>query len=236
MSIEVNEMGRFERKIKKEINKNKESFDTWFEENQDRLNGFTVESEVKERHKDGNVLVKDRRIWIPTVAFLCCIAICVAVLLPICLNKGNNDFDMKFGDERVYPVMITDEEMQSTIENYPFIEKMQITAQAELRLRDDDSLVFTIIDGEIDTVDNYYLLKVQIEHNKNYEFVYKSVYRELKNQTIVNNWEVTYGQGENDVNDLYVYYLLLEDKEGQVIYMEVHCFENDISYILNEFI
>lgn len=229
-------MGRFERKIKKQINKDREVFDVWYEKNQDRLNGFTVESEVKELHKVGNVLVKDRRIWIPTVAFLCCIAICVAVLLPICLNKGNNDFDMRFGDERVYPVMITDEEMQSTIEDYPFISKMQITAQGELLLRDDNSLVFTIIDGELKTPEDYYFLRIQIEHDKNYEFGYKSVYRELKNQTIVNNWEVTYGQGENDVNDLYVYYLLLEDKEGQNIYMEVHCFENDISYILNEFI
>lgn len=236
MSIEVNEMGRFERKIKKVINKNKESFDTWFEENQDRLNDFTVESEVKGHHKVGNVLVKDRRIWIPTVAFLCCIAICVAVLLPICLNKGNNDFDMKFGDERVYPVIISDAELQSTIEDYPFISKMQITAQGELRLWDDDSLVFTFIDGEIDTGDNYYLLKVQIEHNQNYEFGYKSVYLNLKNQTDVKDWNITYGQGINDPSGLFVYFMRLEDSKGQVIYMEVHCFENDISYILNEFI
>lgn len=229
-------MGRFERKIKKEINKNKESFDTWIEENQDSLNGFAVENDLKEHHKVGNVLVKDRRIWLPTLAFLCCIAICVTVLLPILLNNRNNDFDMKFGNERVYPIVISDSELQSTIEDYPFIEKMQITTQGELRLLDDDSLVFTIIDGEIDTDDNYYLLKVQIEHNKNYEFGYKSVYLNLKNQTVIKDWNATYGQGLNDQNDLFVYFIRMENADGQVIYMEVHCFENDISYILNEFI
>ncbi len=229
-------MGRFERKIKKQLKNEAEEFDTWYKKNQDRLTGFTLGSEAKAYHKGGNVLVKDRRVWVPMLVFLCCIAICVTVLLPILSNNQNNDFNMKFGEESVYSTMISDAELQTTIEDYPFISKMQITAQSELRLLDDDSLVFTIIDGEIDTGDNYYLLKVQIEHNKNYEFVYKSVYRELKNQADVNDWEVAYGQGKNDVNDLYVYYLLLEDKEGQNIYIEIHCFENDISYILNEFI
>ncbi len=229
-------MGRFERKLKKKINKNTEDFDSWFEKNQDRLTGFTVESEAKAYHKGGNVLVKDRRVWIPILAFLCCIAIFVTVLLPILLNKRNNNFDMKFGEESVYPSMISDAELQTTIEDYPFISKMQITAQGEIRLLDDDSLVFTIIDGEIDTGDNYYLLKVQIEHNKNYEFGYKSVYLNLKNQAVVKDWNVTYGQGINDPSGLFVYFIRLEDSKGQVIYMEVHCFENDINYILNEFI
>lgn len=156
MFIEVNVMGKFKRKFKKEINKNTEDFDSWFEKNQDRLSGFTVESEAT-YHKGGNVLVKNCRVWIPILALLCCIAICVAVLLPILLNKGNNDFDLRFGEESVYPSMISDAELQSIIEEYPFISKMHITSQGELKLCDDDSLVFTIIDGEIDTGDNYYL-------------------------------------------------------------------------------
>lgn len=88
----------------------------------------------------------------------------------------------------------------------------------------------------INTGDNYYLLKVQIEHNKNYEFGYKSVYRNLKNQTDVNGIAVTYGQGLNDPSDLFVYFIRLEYPEEQVIYIEAHCFENDITYILTDFI
>ena len=113
---------------------------------------------------------------------------------------------------------------------------MQITAQDELLFREDNSLVFTIIDGELETPEDYYFLKVQIEHNKNYEFGYKTVYRELKNQTVVNDWHINYGQGLNDPNDLYVYFLRMENVDGQVVYMEVHCFENNLSYIFNEFI
>jgi len=229
-------MGRLERKIKKQMNKDTEDFDVWYEKNQDKLIGFTVENDVKDHHRDGNVLVKDRRIWIPMIAFLCCIVICVSVLLPILLNRGNNDFDMKFGEESVYFSMISESELQTTVKDYPFLDKIQITAQSELRLLDDDSLVFTIVDGEIDTGDNYYLIKVQIEHNKNYEFVYKSVYLNLKNHTVVKDWNVTYGQGENDPNNLFVYFIRMENVDGQVVYMEIHCFENNISYLLNEFI
>lgn len=229
-------MRRFKRKIKKQLKNETEKFDIWYEKNQDRLTGFAVENEVKEHHKGGSVLVKDRRVWIPMLAFLCCIAICVSVLLPILLNKRNNDFGMKFGEESVYYATVSDAELQTTVEEYPFVSKMQRTAQGEIRLLDDDSLVFTIVDGEIDTGDNYYLLKIQIEHNKNYEFGYKAVYLNLKNQAVVKDWNVTYGQGISDPSGLFVYFIRLEDSKGQVIYMEVHCFENDISYILNEFI
>ena len=229
-------MGRLERKIKKQLKKDAEPFDVWQDRNQTRLNGFEKQHNGSEQHSWGDVLVKERRIWIPIFAFLCGIIICLTILLPVLLNKNNSDFDMTFGDERVYASMVLEEELQSITESYPFINKMQITEQVELRLQDDDSLVFTIIDGEIDTGDNYYLLKVQIEHNKNYEFGYKSVYRNLKNQTDVNGIVVTYGQGINDPSDLFVYFLRLEYPKEQVIYIEVHCFENDISYILNEFI
>ncbi len=120
--------------------------------------------------------------------------------------------------------------------DYPFINKMQVTAQGELLLRTDDSLVFTIIDGELETEEDYYFIKVQIEHNKNYEFGYKIAYQNLKNNEIINGWVIGYEQKSIDPNDLYVFYLHLQNNNGQVIYMEVHCFENDISYILNEFI
>lgn len=113
---------------------------------------------------------------------------------------------------------------------------MQVTAQGELLLRTDDSLVFTIIDGELETEEDYYFIKVQIEHNKNYEFGYKIAYQNLKNNEIINGWVIGYEQKSIDPNDLYVFYLHLQNNNGQVIYMEVHCFENDISYILNEFI
>lgn len=229
-------MGRLERKIKKQLKKDAEPFEVWQDRNQTRLNGFEKHNNIIEQHNEGAVVVKERRMWIPVLALLCGIIICLAIILPVLFNKNNSDFDMTFGDERVYTSMILEEELQSITESYPFINKMQITQQGELRLRDDDSLVITIIDGEIDTGDNYYLLKVQIEHNKNYEFGYKSVYRNLKNQTDVNGIAVTYGQGLNDPSDLFVYFLRLEYSEGQVIYIEAHSFENDISYILNEFI
>ncbi len=229
-------MGKLERKIKKQIKNETEDFNVWYDKNQDRLSDFSAKEDCKPYHKVGNVLVKDKRFWIPTLAVFCLIAIFLTVLLPILLNNRQKDFDFRFGDDRVYSTALTDAEFQTVAKDYPFINKMQITEKDVLRLLDDDSLVFTIIDGEVDTGDDYYFIKVQIEHDKNYEFGYKAAYLNHKNQTTVKDWKVTYEQGVNDANDLFVYFIRLEDSKGQVIYMEVHCFENDISYILNEFI
>lgn len=228
-------MGRFERKIKKKIKNNTEDFEVWFEKNQSQLNGFSEKNELSRSQNRGNVLTKTFKSWVPFFACVGCLLIMV-VVLSVLFTKGTDDFDMKFGDESVYASLISDEELQTVAETYPFINKMQVTAQGELLLRTDDSLVFTIIDGELETEEDYYFIKVQIEHNKNYEFGYKIAYQNLKNNKIINGWVIGYEQKSIDPNDLYVFYLHLQNNNGQVIYMEVHCFENDISYILNEFI
>ena len=48
-----------------------------------------------------------------------------------------------------------------------------------------------------------------------------------------NCWEWT---SSTDADGLYVYFIRMENEAEQVVYIEVHCFENDINYILNEFI
>lgn len=228
-------MGRFERKIK-QMNKETEEFDAWFNKNRSRLYDFSEENQLKGYSCGKRIIAIPKKVFVPVIAFISCFIIFLTVTLSIILTKWKNDFNMPFGDESVYTAAMSDDELQKITDKFTFINKMHITAQGELLFREDNSLVFTIIDGELETPEDYYFLKVQIEHNKNYEFGYKTIYRELKNYTIVKDWNINYGQGLNDTNDLYVYFLRMENVDGQVVYMEVHCFENDISYIFNEFI
>lgn len=229
-------MGKLERRIKKQMNNDREDFDEWYAKHQNQLYAFSENNEVISHSNGKGLKAIAIKVLYPMLACISCIVICLTVLLTVFFTNEKNDIGITFGDENVYSTAISKDELQFAKETCPFISKMQITAQCSLLLRDDDSLVFLIIDGELETENDYYFIKVQIENNSHYEFAYKSVYYDLKNQIVLNNWKVTYGQGLNDINDLYVYYLLLEDKVGKNVYIEVHCFENDISYILNEFI
>lgn len=229
-------MGRFERKIKKQMNKDTEDFDKWYAKNQEQLYAFSKENEPIGHLTGNGVIAISKRVLYPVIACVGCIVICLTVLLAVFLTNDKNDFDLTFGEDDVYVSQISDEEFQDVLNRYPFISKMQVTAYDDLRLWQDNSLVFTIIDGELETEDDYYFIKVQVEHNKNYEFGYKIAYQNLKYIETINGWDIGYEQKSIDTSNLYVFYLHLEDCNGQVIYMEVHCFENDISYILNEFI
>ena len=94
--------------------------------------------------------------------------------------------------------------------------------------------MFIIIHGEIITQSDYYFMTVQIEYNEHYNFVDKYYYHNLDNSTTTDNFDVSYEQMGLDDGGLYTYLLRLESENLNTVYMEVHCFEDDISYILNE--
>lgn len=229
-------MGRFERRIKKQMKQDTEKFDTWFEGNQAKLNDFSNTRQSNEQLFNDGSVAKSRRVWFSIVASVFCFIVCLSIVLSFLLSNGSNNIDMTFGDDDVYVAQIDDDRKSNLLNDYTFINSMQIVAFDELRLIEDNSLVLTIIDGELETANDNYFIKVQIEHNRNYTFLYKTVYRDLKYKTAVDGWAVSYEQKSIDPSGLFVYYLHLQNDIGQVIYMEVHCFENDISYILNEFI
>lgn len=226
-------MDKLQRKIKKEIKKHQQSFDDWYEVHHVALSRFDGQtSEVP----NGNTAVKARKIWVPIVSFLLLIAVCLSIVLPIVFSNGNNDFDLTFSEGDVYTMEFSDSEFEVACNEYKFIRNMEITSKDGLYLKSDKSLVMAVLGGEIVSEDNYYLLDLQIEYNKNYNFGYKPIYEDLDNSTRTGEWSITYENTSVDLSGLYVYLLRMVNQEGQVIYIETHCLENDISYILNEFI
>ena len=226
-------MDWLQRKIKKEMEKNRPDFDEWFEQNREVFSKF---EKFDGAAKKGSVFVKTRKIWLPVIALLGCVIICLSIILPIVFSGTSNDFDFSFSDEDVYASTLTESEIQDLNEKYSFVQKMQVTSMEGLRLNSDDSLVMAVLNGEVGTEDNYYFLTLQIEYNHNYLFGYKSEYEGLSNAQQISGWDITYGQTIIDFDGLYVYLIRLENVQGQVVYIEAHCFENDISYIINDFI
>lgn len=226
-------MDKLQRKIKKEIKKHQQSFDDWYEVHHVALNRFDGQTS---KVPNGNTAVKARKIWVPIVSSLLMVAVCLSIVMPIVFSNGNNDFDLTFSEGDVYTIELSDSEFNEVNSLCPFVGNMEITSKDGLYLKSDMSLVMAMVGGEIETTDNYYLLNVMVEYNKNYNFGYKPIYEDLDNSTRTGEWSITYENTSVDLSGLYVYLLRMVNQEGQVIYIETHCLENDISYILNEFI
>ena len=226
-------MDRLQKKIKKEIKKHQQSFDEWYEVLYAALSKFDGQTSET---PNGNTAVKARKIWVPIVSSLLMVVVFLSIVLSIVFSNGNNDFDFTFSEGDVYTIELSDSEFNEVNSICPFVEDMEITAKDGLYLKSDMSLVMAIISGEIETTDNFYILDVLVEYNKNYNFGYKPIYEDLDNSTRTGEWSITYENTTVDLSGLYVYLLRMVNQEGQVVYIETHCLENDINYILNEFI
>ena len=226
-------MDRLQKKIKKEIKKHQQSFDEWYKVHYAALSKFDGQTSEA---PNGNTAVKARKIWVPIVSSLLMVVVCLSIVLSIVFSNGNNDFDFTFSEGDVYTIELSDSEFNEVNSICPFVEDMEITAKDGLYLKSDMSLVMAIISGEIETTDNFYILDVLVEYNKNYNFGYKPIYEDLDNSTRTGEWSITYENTTVDLSGLYVYLLRMVNQEGQVVYIETHCLENDINYILNEFI
>ena len=104
---------------------------------------------------------------------------------------------------------------------------MNVTLARKIEKTDDGSFVFAILNSELETENDYYLVTVQIEYNPYYEFVSKPAYDNLDHSLMISDFEVGYKLAGFDSDDLYWYYMLTESN-GRRIYWEVHCFEESI--------
>jgi len=159
-------------------------------------------------------------------AVACAFVLIVAVWLGIMLSQNNNNFTVNDNDI-IYSAM-TDEEVSALSSEYSFITKMDVQSSTELLYSKDNSLVAVLVKGEMENEANYYFIDYMVLYNEHYEFLSKPFYKNFANEAD----GFMYEQKGTDDNGLYIFYLLSESNYSQPVYMEVHCFENDISYIL----
>ena len=217
-------MGRFERKFKKKLKEELPSFDEWFADNKDKLECFSSDKNEKGR---SFAAVKAKR-NIPWIIILCsfiaavlCVGLC---LLPL-LKKEKTP--LTFGDDAVYILEMSSEEIAQERNNNAVLNKFIIQRADKLLLWEDDSLVFTVFDADLETESDYYITTIQIEYNENYIFFGKESYETLSERTEIEGIEISYQSFGLDENDMY-WYRLNSVEGGQRIYWEVHCFEESI--------
>ena len=230
-------MKNFKKEMKAKLNDeahlagaNSEEFDRWYAANEDKLGEF---SPVSARDADARGGVRVKR-FLPAAAFIGLAFVMVMVLVVLFVTNNGRESDFTFNSDMVYNRELTDEEFTAVEEQYDFIDNMDVSNSIKLLYNEDNSLVFIIIHGEIVTQSNYYFITVQIEYNEHYDFVDKPIYYRLDNNLVVDDYSVSYEQMGLDDSRLYVYLLRLESENFNTVYMEVHCLEDDISYILNE--
>lgn len=221
-------MGKFERKIRKEMKRETEDFDVWFEKNQEKLSDFANDN-YTEKQQNEAVQVKKKKIWLISTGFFL-VAVCVILcFLPMMLPKSE---PVHFGDEAVYEEKLSAEEQSKIIEENPFLSSMTLLAGQKLLKTDDNSLVCVILTSEMETEADYYFITVKIAYNPYYKFVAMPLYERLPQEKQVNGYTVSYGQNGFDSDELYWYYMLTE-KDGQKTYWEVHCFEESIEQFID---
>lgn len=220
-------MGRFERKIQKRLKAETEDFNVWFEKNKGHFPGFVNSESEEEIEPQGIVKLKKKKLWIIPMVFVL-VALCVFLcFLPMILDRNAVTTPSFFGEEAVIETNLSEEEYQRILQENSFINKMDVTLARKIEKIDDGSFVFAILNSELETENDYYLVTVQIEYNPYYEFVSKPAYDNLDHSLMISDFEVGYKLAGFDSDDLYWYYMLTESN-GQRIYWEVHCFEESI--------
>lgn len=216
-------MGKFERDIRKKLKNEVEDFDKWYEKNKSQLIRFEKELSDEAQTSNNTVQLKKKKWWLIPVAFLL-----VAVSVFLCfLPMMRETTPSYFGDEAVYNTEMTEEDRDKVLNEFPFMAEILYPTFRKILKTDDNSLVFMIIRGEIETEQDYYFLTLQIEYNSYYNFLAKPTYQELENETIVNSYSVHYELIGLDPDGLNLYRILAE-RNGQKTYWEVHCFEESI--------
>lgn len=209
---------------------NSEEFDCWYAANEDKLGEFFPVS-ARDANARGGVRAKR---FLPAAAFIGLAFVMVMVLVILFVTNNGQEGDFTFSNDMVYNSELSDSEISAVEEQYDFVDKVSIVTAAKLLHKEDNSLVGISLECELITESNYYIINAQIEYNENFDFVNKEYYYNLSNNTVTDTYFVSYEQTEIDYSGLYTYLLRLESENLNTVYMEVHCFEDDISYILNE--
>lgn len=226
-------MGKFEREIKRQMDKEVEEYDVWFERNKDKLARFDKLETEEEIQADGTKKIKSKKKWLIPMAFvLLAIAVtlcCLPLMLP---GEEVSEPPRLFGDETVYSEGMNAEGIENLQSDMPELEGFTIYSGVEILMTEDQSLVFRVLDAELE-LEDYYLVTVQIEYNPYYNFLSKDLYESLQNERLENGYEVSYTLSGTDDLGLYLYHMRTE-KNGQRIYWEIHCFEESIEQFIGQ--
>lgn len=217
-------MDRFRRKIRQKLKESQKPFEVWYREQAEESVGTSEEGR-------GAVKVKKRigsAVWLiaAAVAFIMLVTV-VAVALGGRQQTAPQIPDLTFGEESVVSIEMGEADISETLEDVPFLKKLSNASGEKFSYIVDDSPVMTMINGEMQTQTDFYLITARIIHNKNFIFLDWWEYQDLPNSFTVGDTSIYYKSfGKND-SDMQVFFATTET-DGVLIYWEVSCFQGKL--------
>lgn len=223
-------MSRIDRDIKRDIQRkvkeSKKPVEEWRTEHAEEIRSV-IGKNMSEDTNVGMIKAKKRffNYILGTVGILFIIIAVVAALL----INGQRSIqpglpDLTFGEESVEAIQMSDEELVEVKEQHPQLNLLENTDGAKFIYQMDNSVVMTLVNGELETADDFYFVDARISYNDNFIFLDKWEYEELGSEVVVGSTVVRYEARGVDDFGLYLFFAVTET-ESETVYWRVSCME-----------
>lgn len=223
-------MSRIDRDIKRDIQRkvkeSKKPVEEWRTEHAEEIRSV-IGKNISEDINVGMIKAKKRffNYILGTVGIL---FIIIAVVVALLIN-GQRSIqpglpDLTFGEESVEAIQMSDEELVEVKEQHPQLNLLENTDGAKFIYQMDNSVVMTLVNGELEIADDFYFVDARISYNDNFIFLDKWEYEELGSEVVVGSTVVRYEARGVDDFGLYLFFAVTET-ESETVYWRVSCME-----------
>lgn len=224
-------MSRIDRDIKRDIQRkvkeSKKPVEEWRTEHAEEIRSV-IGKNMSEDINVGMIKAKKRffNYILGTVGIL---FIIIAVVVALLINGQQQSIqpglpDLTFGEESVEAIQMSDEELMGVKEQHPQLNLLENTDGAKFIYQMDNSVVMTLVNGELETADDFYFVDARISYNDNFIFLDKWEYEELGSEVVVGSTVVRYEARGVDDFGLYLFFAVTET-ESETVYWRVSCME-----------
>lgn len=231
-------MNRIERRFKREIGKNIESFDAWAEKHREELAAVGVPERAAEAvpaevtaalvpATAAGPAVRQKRPfmkWVYSGAAVCLAVLCVILAIAFYPPREEN---YVYSDSEVKTGVVTEAEIAALTEVFPIIEDLSGVTMYGVRLIKDNSLLFISITGEIESETDFFMVKLDYIIDNHFNYISKDDYSNLNLHYQSSQFTADYKQVVGSVEGLnnYLVYVKSGDKVG---YFDVSCFNDNL--------
>ena len=223
-------MSRIDRDIKRDIQRkvkeSKKPVEEWRTEHAEEIRSV-IGKNMSEDTNVGMIKAKKRffNYILGTVGILfIIIAVVVALLINGQRSIQPGPPDLTFGEESVEAIQMSDGELMGVKEQHPQLNLLKNTDGAKFIYQMDNSVVMTLVSGELETADDFYFVDARISYNDNFIFLDKWEYEELGSEVVVGSTVVRYEARGVDDFGLYLFFAVTET-ESETVYWRVSCME-----------
>lgn len=231
-------MNRIERRFKREIGKNIESFDAWAEKHREELAAVGVPERAAEAvpaeataalvpATAAGPAVRQKRPfmkWVYSGAAVCLAVLCVILAIAFYPPREEN---YVYSDAEVKTGEVTEAEIAALTEVFPIIEDLSDLKYTGVRLIKDNSLIFINISGILETDADLYVITINDHIDHHYNYTGNDVYNDFTGQYQCTRFTANYKTSESTIEGLNRFLILVNSNDNE-FYLEVSCFNDNL--------